>query len=47
MSFDLDMQPLLQYAYNIFGSALPMVYLFVGAAFGLYILHSLVRIARG
>jgi len=47
MSFDLDIPQILQYAYNLFASALPVVYLFVGGAFGAFVLAKILQIARG
>lgn len=46
ISFTLKIPDVLQYAYNVFASALPMLYLFVGAAFGAFVLAKLLNIAK-
>lgn len=46
MSFTIQIQQVLQYAYNIFASALPILYLFVGAGFAAYALGKLLNIVR-
>lgn len=40
------MSQILQYAYNIFASALPVVYLFVGGAFAAFVLAKLLTLAK-
>ncbi|HHT7203775.1 MULTISPECIES: hypothetical protein [Bacillales] len=47
MSFTLQVQQIMQYAYNIFASALPVVYLFIGGAFAAFVLAKLLHLARG
>ncbi|WP_164685069.1 hypothetical protein [Brevibacillus reuszeri] len=47
MSFDLDMRQILQYSYNIFGSFLPMVYIFAGASIAIFILFTIINKIRG
>lgn len=47
MSFDLNVSTILKYAYNVFASADPILYLYVGAAFGVFILAKLVNMAKG
>ena len=46
MSFDLAIPDILQYAYNVFASALPLVYLFVGAGFGIFVLSKVYNMVR-
>lgn len=46
MSFDMNMTPILQYAYNLFASGQPILYLFIGASFGIYVLRNLLGLAR-
>lgn len=46
MSFDIEMNTILKYAFNVFGSSLPILYLFVGAAFGGFVLGLLLNIIR-
>lgn len=46
MSFDLDMTTILRYSFNVFGSTLPILYLFVGAAFGAFVLGLLIKIIK-
>lgn len=46
MSFSLQLPQILQYAYNIFASALPMIYLFVGGSFAVYVLGKLLNIIK-
>ncbi|MFH5781823.1 hypothetical protein [Heyndrickxia oleronia] len=46
MSFDLSVTSIIRYAYNVFASADVILYLFVGAAFGIYILAKLVNMVR-
>jgi len=46
ISFTLKMSDILQYAYNVFASALPAVYLYLGAAFGAFVLSKLLNIAK-
>jgi hypothetical protein len=43
MSFDIDIPTLLQYAFNIFASILPLLYLFVGAGFAIFIFGKLIQ----
>lgn len=47
LSFDMNMGPILQYATNIFGSVMPVIYLFVGAAFAIFIISKLLKVAKG
>ncbi|WP_175406395.1 hypothetical protein [Bacillus sp. FJAT-27264] len=47
MSFTLDMSSVLQYAFNLFGSFLPMAYLYLGAGVALYILFTVIDRVRG
>lgn len=47
MSFDMDIQKILQYAYNVFASVNPVLYLYVGAAFGAFLIGKLLHIMRG
>jgi ACR3 family arsenite efflux pump ArsB len=47
MSFTLQISTILQYAYNVFASALPMIYLFIGATFGAFVLAKLLNLAKG
>lgn len=46
MSFTLDMQQILQYSFNVFGSFLPMVYVFAGASIAIFILFSIINKIR-
>lgn len=46
MSFSLAMGDILQYAYNIFASALPIIYLFLGATFGAFVLAKILGLVR-
>lgn len=46
LSFTLEISRILQYAYNIFASALPVLYLFVGGAFAAYVLGKLLMMVR-
>jgi hypothetical protein len=46
MSFSLQISQILQYAYNIFASALPVIYLFIGGAFAVFVLVKLLNLAR-
>lgn len=46
MSFDLNTASIIKYAYNIFASADPILYLYIGAAFGIFILAKLVNMAK-
>lgn len=46
MSFDPDMAKILQYAYNIFASSSPLMWLFVGGTFGLFMLQGILRIFK-
>jgi len=41
------MTQILQYAYNIFASSLPLVYLFVGGAFAAFVLGKILGLAKG
>lgn len=41
------MADILQYAYNVFGSFLPLVYLFAGAAFAIFVLFAIINKVRG
>ena len=47
MSFDIPMDQVLQYAYNTFASASPMIYLYVGSAFGIFVIGALYRMVKG
>ncbi|MNW41501.1 hypothetical protein D3C74_186420 [compost metagenome] len=47
LSFKLNMADVLQYGFNIFGSFLPLVYLFAGAAFALFIIFAVIDKVRG
>lgn len=47
MSFDLDIGQIIQYAYNVFASSQTVLYIFLGASFGVYILSKLLSIAKG
>jgi hypothetical protein len=47
MSFDLNIGQIMQYAFNLFASVLPLIYLFAGAAFAVYIVMKLIAIAKG
>ncbi|WP_274606957.1 hypothetical protein [Peribacillus sp. TH16] len=40
------MSQILQYSYNIFASALPVIYLFIGGAFAAFVLAKLLGLAR-
>lgn len=46
MSFTLVIRDILQYAYNIFASTLPVLYLFIGGAFAIFVLAGLIRMVR-
>ena len=46
VSFDVEMSSILRYAFNVFGSTLPILYLFVGASFGGFVLGLLLNIIR-
>lgn len=46
VSFDVEMSSILKYAFNVFGSTLPILYLFVGASFGGFVLGLLLNIIR-
>jgi len=46
ISFTISIPQILQYAYNIFASALPMIYLFVGGAFAAFVLAKLLHLAK-
>lgn len=46
MSFSLQIQQILQYSYNIFSSALPIIYLFVGGAFAAFVLGKVLNVFR-
>lgn len=46
MTFDLDVGQILQYGYNMLSSFLPVIYLFVGAAFALFVIGKLIAMAR-
>lgn len=46
ISFTLQISTILQYAYNIFASALPVVYLFIGGAFAVFVLAKLLNLAK-
>jgi hypothetical protein len=46
MSFTLVIGDILQYAYNIFASALPVLYLFIGGAFAAFVLMKLLQMVR-
>jgi len=47
ISFTLAIPQILQYAYNIFASALPVIYLFIGGAFAIFVLSRLLNLAKG
>lgn len=47
MSFDLNIGQIMQYAFNLFASVLPLIYLFAGAAFAVFIVTKLIAIAKG
>jgi hypothetical protein len=47
MSFDMDMRQILQFAFNVFGSFLPLVYMFAGASIAIYILFAIVNKIKG
>lgn len=47
MSFTLAIRDILQYAYNIFASALPVLYLFIGGAFAAFVLMKLLQMVKG
>lgn len=36
ISFSMDVGRILQYAFNMFSSVLPVIYLFIGGAFAIY-----------
>lgn len=46
LSFDVDMNSVLKYAFNIFGSSVPILYLFIGAAFAGFVLSVLLRVIK-
>lgn len=46
MSFDVDMAKIMQYAYNIFASASPLTWMYVGGSFGLFMLGGILTIFR-
>lgn len=46
MSFSLQMSQILQYAYNIFASSLPLIYLFVGGAFAAFVLSKVLNVVK-
>ncbi|MCU4936944.1 hypothetical protein P9027_31375 [Bacillus thuringiensis] len=46
MSFDLGVNQIIRYAYNTFASADSVLYLYVGAAFGIFVLAKLVSMAK-
>jgi hypothetical protein len=41
------MTQVLQYAYNIFGSISPMIYLYLGAAFAIFVVARIIKVAKG
>lgn len=43
----MKVSDIIKYAYNVFASADPILYLYVGAAFGIFILTKLVAMAKG
>jgi hypothetical protein len=47
MSFDIDIQQILQFGFNIFGSFLPVIYLFVGAAFAIFVIFKIIKNVQG
>jgi len=47
LSFNLDIQSILQYSYNVFGSFMPLVYLFVGGAFAVWLIKKIIDATRG
>lgn len=47
MSFSMSIGQILQYAYNIFASSQAILYLFIGASFGIYVLNRLLATAKG
>ena len=47
VSFDIDMGDIMQFGFNIFGSFLPVVYLFIGAAFAIFVIFAIINRATG
>lgn len=47
MSFDIDIEQILQFGFNIFGSFLPVIYLFVGAAFAIFVIFKIIKNVQG
>jgi hypothetical protein len=47
MSFNFDIPKVLQYAYNIFGSIQPMMYVYLGAGFAVWLVFKIIKSARG
>lgn len=47
MSFSLDMAQVMQFGFNIFGSFLPMVYLYAGAGFALFVIFAVINKVKG
>jgi len=41
VSFNVDINSVLQFGYNFFASAMPLIWLFVGGAFGLFMARGL------
>lgn len=47
MSFEIDTKPILQFGFNLFGSFLPLIYLFVGSAFAIFVIFAIINKVRG
>lgn len=47
MSFSISIAQILQYAYNVFASSQAIIYLFLGASFGIFVLNKLLATAKG
>lgn len=47
MSFTVDISAVLQSAFNFFGSFLPLIYLFVGASFALFVIGGVLKLTKG
>lgn len=47
LSFDLEIGQILQYAFNIFSSLNPMLYLYLGASFAIFVFVSIYRAVKG
>lgn len=46
MSFTMDVGQIMQYAYNVFASSQLVLYLFIGASFGIFVLTSLMKLGK-